>query len=30
MEPLFIFLFIGWVINLVHAIITDDWNNPLI
>ena len=30
MEFLIGFLFIGWVINIIHAIITDDWNNPLI
>lgn len=30
MKILFGFLIIGWLINIVYAIITDDWNNPLI
>jgi len=30
MELLFGFLFIGWIINIVYAIITGDWNNNLI
>jgi hypothetical protein len=29
MHVLVFFLFIGWVINIIHAIVTDDWNDPL-
>lgn len=23
------FIFIGWIINIIHAIITDDWNDRI-
>ena len=23
------FLFIGWIINIIYCIITDDWNNRI-
>lgn len=30
MHVLGFFLFIGWIINIIHAIVTDDWNKPLL
>ena len=30
MELILGLLLIGWFINIIHAIITNDWNDPLI